>query len=298
MPAVQDGDPARDGLRGNLARGRPLCLNRSVAAASERESGRPFRPAAAAGRLRGPGQRLWLALDLLIVAWLIWLFDAINNLAPVRQQLAERNGARVLELEQLLHVDAEHALDRWLARHDELSQLVVFWYENVHIIVTLAVYALLWWRRADLLAVMRWVLVLVNAVALAIFWSFPVAPPRMLDGGYVDLVARVHGLPVWQLGATALDSNQLCSLPSLHIAWATWCSIAVWNMASRSWLRALAVLYPLLTTYAVMATGNHYLADAVTGAGLTGAAFLLLSLGPIRGRLGWLPDARIETGLA
>jgi hypothetical protein len=49
--------------------------------------------------LRGPGQRLWLALDLLIVAWLIWLFDAINNLAPVRQQLAERNGARVLELE-------------------------------------------------------------------------------------------------------------------------------------------------------------------------------------------------------
>ena len=80
----------------------------------------------------------------------------------------------------------------------------------------------------------------------------------MLGAGYVDLVARVHGLPVWQYGATALDSNQLCSLPSLHIAWATWCSIAVWNMTARRWLRALAVVYPLLTTYAVMATGNHY----------------------------------------
>jgi hypothetical protein len=246
-------------------------------------------PAALARRLRAPRERIWLAVDLLIVAWLIWLFDAINNLAPVRQRLAERNGDRVLDLERSLQLDPEHALNVWLARHNELSQVVVFWYENVHIVVTLAVYALLWWRRADLLAVMRWVLVIVNVVALAVFWSFPVAPARMLGAGYVDLVARVQHLPVWQYGATALDSNQLCSLPSLHIAWATWCSIAVWNVTGRRALRALAVVYPFLTTYAVMATGNHYLLDALSGAALTGAAFLLLSRAPIRGPLGWSP---------
>lgn len=245
--------------------------------------------AALARRLRDLGECIWLAIDLLIVAWLIWLFDAINNLAPVRQQLAERNGDRVLNVERSLQLDPERALDAWLARHNELSQVVVFWYENVHIVVTLAVYAVLWWRRADLLAVMRWVLVIVNVVALAVFWSFPVAPARMLGAGYVDLVARVHGLPVWQYGATALDSNQLCSLPSLHIAWATWCSIAVWNMTGRRWLRALAVVYPFLTTYAVMATGNHYLLDALSGAALTGAAFLLLRRTPLRGRLGRIP---------
>ncbi len=246
-------------------------------------------PADAWQRLRDPRERAWLALDLLIVAWLIWLFDAINNIAPVRQQLAERNGERVLDLERALHLDPEHALDRWLARHDAFSQVVVFWYENVHIAVTLAVYVLLWWRRADLLGVLRWTLALVNVVALAVFWSFPVAPPRMLGGGYVDLVARVHGLPVWQLGATALDSNQLCSLPSLHIAWATWCSIAVWHMTERRSVRAAAVVYPFVTTFAVMATANHYLADAVAGAGLTAAAFFLLSRAPIRARLGWRP---------
>jgi diacylglycerol O-acyltransferase / wax synthase len=250
----------------------------------------PTSPVAIARRLRDGRQRLWLALDLLIVAWLIWLFDAINNLAPVRQQLAERNGDGVLALERSLHLDPERALDTWLAPQHVLSQLVVFWYENVHIVVTLVVYAWLWWRRADLLGVMRWTLVIVNAVALAVFWSLPVAPPRMLDGGYVDLVARVHGLPVWQFGATALNSNQLCSLPSLHIAWATWCSIAVWHMTGRRSLRALAVVYPLVTTFAVMATGNHFLADAVSGAGLTGAAFFLLSRRAIRVRLGWTPS--------
>jgi PAP2 superfamily len=245
-------------------------------------------PAALGRRLRDPREQIWLAVDLLIVAWLIWLFDAINNLAPVRQQLAERDGNRVLDLERSLHLDPEHALDTWLARHNELSQLVVFWYENVHIVVTLTVYVVLWWRRADLLAVMRWVLVIVNVVALAVFWSFPVAPARMLGAGYVDLVARVHDLPVWQYGATALDSNQLCSLPSLHIAWATWCSIAVWHMTTRRWLRALAVVYPFITAFAVMATGNHYLVDALSGAALTGAAFYLLTRTPVRARLGWM----------
>ena len=234
-------------------------------------------------------EQLWLLLDVVIVAWLIWLFDAINNLAPVRQRLAERNGGRVLELERALHLDPEHALNPWLARRHTLSQLVVLWYENVHIVMTLAVFAWLWWRRADLLGVLRATLVLVNLIALAFFWSFPVAPPRMLAGGYVDLVAAVQHLPVWQLGATALDSNQLCSMPSLHIAWATWCAIAVWQMSERRWLRAGAIAYPLLTTFAVMATGNHYLADAIAGAAITLACFLALSRSRVRARLGgWL----------
>ncbi len=267
-----------------------------MAAAGEPAGGRSTSPAAIGRRLRERRQRLWLAVDLLIVAWLIWLFDAINDLAPVRQHLAERNGEGVLAFERSLHLDPERALDTWLARHDVLGQLVVFWYENVHIVVTLAVYAWLWWRRADLLGVMRWTLAIVNAVALAVFWSLPVAPPRMLDGGYVDLVARVHGLPVWQFGATALNSNQLCSLPSLHIAWATWCSIAVWHMTGRRRLRAVAVVYPLLTTFAVIATGNHFLADAVAGAGLTAAAFFLLSRRAIRVRLGWMPS--VAAGVA
>jgi hypothetical protein len=236
-------------------------------------------------RLRDPRQLGWLALDLLIVAWLCWLFDAINNLAPVRQALAERNGRSVLDLERALHLDPERALDRSLARHHLLSEVVVFWYENIHIVVTLVVFALLWWRRADVLGVLRATLVIVNLIALAVFWSFPVAPPRMISGAYVDLVARTNELPVWQLGATALHSNQLCSMPSLHIAWATWSAIGVWQLTTRPSLRALACLYPLLTTYAVMATGNHYLLDAAAGAGMTLGVYFLLRRPAVQRRL-------------
>jgi hypothetical protein len=226
-------------------------------------------------------------LDLLIVAWLIWLFDAINNLAPVRQGLAEHDGQRVLDFERSLHLAPEHALNVWLAHRHTLSQIVVFWYENVHIVVTLAVFAWLWWRRADVLEVMRPTLVIVNLIALAVFWSFPTAPPRMLPGGYVDLVAVAQHLPPWQLGATALHSNQLCALPSLHIAWATWSSIAAWRLSERRWVRALALVYPLVTSYAVMATANHYLADCLAGAAITATVYAVLNRPPIRRHLAW-----------
>jgi len=231
-------------------------------------------------RREGQIGRLILLLDVILVAWLIWLFDAVNNLAPVRQGLAERDGEKVLDLERSLHLAPEHALDSWLAKHGTLSQIVVFWYENIHIAVTLAVLAWLWWRRPDLLGVMRATLVTVTLIALVVFWSFPVAPPRMLPGGYIDLVSVVHHLSPWQLGAIALHSNQLCSMPSLHVAWAVWCSIALWRISERRLLRALAVIYPFLTSFAVMATANHYLLDAVAGAAITLGVYFALGLVP------------------
>ena len=267
------------GTQSLLTRPRLFYIHRAVSAASNPAIGRSFWEAIGPRRSGRVG-RLQLLLDLVIVAWLIWLFDAINNLAPVRQRLAEHDGEMVLHFERSLHLSPERALDSWLARHGTLSQIVVFWYENVHIAVTLAVFAWLWWRRPDLMRVMRATLVIVTLIALAIFWSFPVAPPRMLPGGYIDLVAVVHHLPAWQLGATALHSNQLCSMPSLHVAWATWCAIAVWQISGRRLMRTLAVIYPFLTSFAVMATGNHYLADAVTGAAITLGVFFALSLVP------------------
>jgi hypothetical protein len=255
-----------------------VCINRAVGAASQITSSSSALPPVPLGpRLRARREQVWLLVDLLIVAWLCWLFDAINNLAPVRQELAVRNGGSVLDLERALQLDPERALDVSLARHHTLSEIVVFWYENVHIVVTLLVFAWLWWRRSDALVALRATLVAVNLIALAVFWSFPVAPPRMVSSAYVDLVARTHELPVWQIGATALHSNQLCSMPSLHIAWATWSALGVWALSERRWLRALACVYPFVTTYAVMATGNHYLLDAVAGAGITLVVYFLLT---------------------
>lgn len=214
--------------------------------------------------------------DVVLVAWMAWIFDAVNNLGTIRQPLAERHGAAILDVERSLHLAPELALNRWLAGQHALTELVVFWYVNVHGAVTFAVFGWLWWRRPDLLAPLRGAVFAVTAAAGAVFWLWPVAPPRMLvHPAYLDLVAYAHHLPGWNVTTGAADANQLAALPSIHIAWAVWSAVAVWRLTNRRWVRGLAVAYPFVTLFAVMATANHYLADGVTGAALTAVAIVV-----------------------
>ena len=72
-----------------------------------------------------------------------------------------------------------------------------------------------------------------------VFWLYPVAPPRML-AGFTDVVASTHAFGSWHTGALASHANQFAAMPSLHMAWAAWCTLALWRATKRAWVRALA----------------------------------------------------------
>jgi hypothetical protein len=208
--------------------------------------------------------RWWV--EGLVIVWLCWVYDATTNFAPLRWHAAIANAWSVLHLEQSLHIDPELALDRWLAGHHTLGLIVSDYYDNAHFAVTLGLLGWLWWRRADLYRPLRNSLVLVNVLGFIVFWRYPVAPPRMLSSsGFTDVVASTHAFGSWHTGALASQANQLAAMPSLHIAWAAWCTLALWRMSRRHWVRGLAVLYPCLTAFAVLATGNHFVLDILGG---------------------------------
>lgn len=204
-------------------------------------------------------------LELLLVGWLAFAYDAVNNLAPVRLHLALAHARGVLRIEQWFGIDVERPLDHWLAAHHTLGLVVSDYYDNAHFVVTFALLGWLWWARADIYRPLRNMLLLCNVLAFAVFWGFPVAPPRML-GGFVDVVASSGAIGSWH-GHTGLASqaNELAAMPSLHLAWAAWCTLAVWRATRRGWARTLAVLYPCLTTFGVLATGNHFVLDVLAG---------------------------------
>jgi PAP2 superfamily len=234
--------------------------------------------------------RWWV--EALVIVWLCWVYDAITNLAPLRMHAAVAHGRDVLALEQTLHIDPERSLDRWLAAHHTLGLIVSDYYDNAHFVVTLGLLGWLWWRRADLYPPLRNSLVLVNVLAFIVFWRYPVAPPRMLPG-FVDVVASTHALGSWHTGALASQANELAAMPSLHIAWAVWCALALWQLSKRRSVRSVAVIYPCLTALAVLATGNHYVLDMVGGLVAIAASVLIVSL------IGRLPRRRrILTGPA
>jgi len=199
-----------------------------------------------------------------VIVWLCWVYDLTTNLAPLRLNLALGHARDLLQLERSLHLDPELSLDRWLAGHHTLGLILSDYYDNAHFIVTLGLLGYLWWRRTDLYRPLRNSLVLVNVLGFAVFWLYPVAPPRMLKG-YTDVVASTGAFGSWHTGALASHANQLAAIPSLHIAWAAWCALALWQISTRVWVRVLAILYPCMTALAVLATGNHFLLDILAG---------------------------------
>lgn len=215
--------------------------------------------------LRTPTVRPRWWLDALVIGWLCWVYDIVANLAPLRLHAAIDHGRGLLGVERVLHLDPELTLNRWLRAHHLLSSVLSYYYDNAHFVVTLGLLGWLWWRRAGDYRPLRNMLVLINVIGLAVFWLYPVAPPRMLPG-FEDVVAASHTLGSWHTGSLASAANQLAAMPSLHMAWAAWCAVVLWRIAPRArvW-RTLALLYPCLTALAVMATGNHYLLDVLAG---------------------------------
>jgi PAP2 superfamily protein len=212
---------------------------------------------------RVPARARWW-VELLAIGWLLWLYDATTNLAPLRLSTALGNARGLLHVERVLHIAPELSLDRWLSGHHTLALILSDYYDNAHFVVTLSLLGYLWWRRADIYRPLRNSLVLVNVIGFVVFWRFPVAPPRMLDG-FTDVVATTGAFGSWHSGSLAAHANQVAAMPSLHVAWAGWCTVALWRISRRRWLRAVAVVYPCLTAFAVLATGNHFVLDIVAG---------------------------------
>jgi hypothetical protein len=215
--------------------------------------------------------RWWV--EALALLWLLWIYEALTNFAPLRLHAAVAHAEGLLHAEQALHLDPEQALDSWLAGQHTLGVILSDYYDNAHFVVTLGLLGWLWWRRADIYRPLRNSLVIVNLLAFVVFWLYPVAPPRML-GGFVDVVDVSHAFGSFHSGSLASHADELAAMPSLHIAWAVWCSVALWRMSRRRWVRGLAVAYPCTTAFTVVATGNHFILDL-----LGGLAAIALSLG-------------------
>ncbi|MHB1469399.1 MAG: phosphatase PAP2 family protein [Solirubrobacteraceae bacterium] len=227
--------------------------------------------------LRGDRDPVWR--QLLLIAFLCWLYDMLTELAPTRRALALANGRATLAFERSLGISPELSLDHWLAPQHALALALSDYYDNAHFIVTLGLVGWIWWRRSDVYVPLRDALVLINLVAFAVFLAYPVAPPRLLAGsGFSDVVAATHAIGSWHTGSLAAAADQYAAMPSLHIAWAAWCAVAIWRVTRRWPLRAFGVVHVALTGFIVLATGNHYVLDVIAGLATAALCFGVVAL--------------------
>lgn len=205
-------------------------------------------------------------------------YDAVRGLIRGATPQAQRDGSDLLGWEQKLHLDPERWLNDHLGHLAALAVPACFFYATLHFIVTPSVLIWTYRVRAAAYRQARTVLAIITVSALIGFWRFPTAPPRLLTGaGFSDTLAHFSNWGWWggdasvPQGAAAI-ANQYAAMPSLHLAWATWCAATICTHATRRWVKVLAISYPVLTTLVVLGTANHYLLDVLAGAALWAAA--------------------------
>lgn len=193
---------------------------------------------------------------------------------------AFRHARWIVEAEQSMHIFIEPAVQRVATTWDWLITLTNGYYGSVHFIGTIAVFVWLYVRYPAIYPRMRNLLGMTTGLSLICFWVFPLAPPRMFPCN--DWVATVgpestfgncvvdtlnRGGSPWSYNSDVARAiaNQFAAMPSLHFAWAVWCAIVIFACTRSRLLRNLGVFHVGFTLFAIMATANHYLLDAVGG---------------------------------
>ncbi|MFE2986192.1 bifunctional glycosyltransferase 87/phosphatase PAP2 family protein [Streptomyces sp. NPDC059262] len=192
---------------------------------------------------------------------------------------AEAHGMQVHSLEKFLHIDIEHWVNHAVAQVPWLKSFFNFYYESFHFIVPLSVLAILYVRRPAQYRWARSALGFATVLALIGFWFYPLAPPRLMPSlGFIDTLHGVQDFSKPDYGTLTALTNQYAAMPSLHFGWSLWCGLVIAILAPKWWMKAIALLHPLFTISAIIATGNHWVLDAVGGATVVGAGFALTYL--------------------
>ena len=138
-------------------------------------------------------------------------------------------------------------------------------YVNSHFVVTTTFLIWLYLARNYAYYYVRNMFLVAMALALVGYTVFPTAPPRFLpEWGFTDTVASFVGEAA-ENSANVLY-NPFAAVPSMHVAFALMIAIPAFMLVRNRVLKVLWAVYPLVVTFVVMVTANHYWLDAALGA--------------------------------
>jgi membrane-associated phospholipid phosphatase len=234
-------------------------------------------PPDARHRLR---DRNWRAVprELAVVGGGAAVYFGVRGLTEGSVAAANRNAGRLYEAEEALGIDVEKAVQEPVARSDAFTTAMNWVYIWGHWPVIIATLLWLVLSHPAVYARTRNAMLLSGAVGMLVFAMWPVAPPRLADLGLVDTVTEYSRS--YRVLQPPAFTNQYAAMPSLHVGWDLLIGLAIIAAASRVWVRTIGVLLPILMGWAVVATANHFVLDAVVGVLLVLASLWVVTRRP------------------
>ena len=188
------------------------------------------------------------------------------------------NGQQIVSFQESLGLLWEPAWQAWAIEH--VYPIVVFldWaYIVTYWPVILGLAVVLFILNRSRYYYYRTVVMFTLAGALLTFMLFPLASPFAVPT--VELVDTIQSYGPRFYGTPEMASyyNVSAAMPSLHFSWTVILGVFFVRSLPGLW-RLLGVLYPVLTFFAIVITGNHFIVDAVAGGLLVVCSFGLVNL--------------------
>lgn len=227
-----------------------------------------------------------LARQLLLFAAAYYAYQIVRGAVDGQVATAAWNATKIINLEHTLNIFVEPSVQAWASSQKWLIDFANWMYINSHFVVTVGALAYIYLRRNESFYFVRNMFMVAMAIALVGYAAFPTAPPRLMpEWGFTDSVAMFTGVRVENEPVSAL-LNLYAAVPSMHVCFALMVGWSLARLVGPMPLKVVWFLYPFLVTFVVVATGNHYLLDAVLGAMTAGASALVARYLLAR----WRPD--------
>jgi hypothetical protein len=217
-----------------------------------------FRPTTSVRLPFSPRARAQIGLFLLAYAvYTVARFFTIGDLVD-----AKNNAHWIVDVEHSFRLGFESSVQQALD-----GSWAIWVLNRLYLLAQLgvipAVLIFLYNRSYAIYATLRNTILATWAISVPVYGLFPVAPPRLADIGIADTITSQTSMSMTSNFSTSFF-NELAAVPSLHVGFAVIVGFALFA-AVRNPLRWVFLLWGPIVTLAVVATGNHFVFDAIAG---------------------------------
>jgi PAP2 superfamily len=211
---------------------------------------------------RGP---IDLIVQLALLAAAYWAWRHARGAVDGSVGVSFSHARDLVDAERSLGLLIEPSIQRWAIDAGWPAEVARWGYANLHFKGSCLMLAILYFRYRSSFGFVRNAVFAAMAISVIGYALFPTAPPRFLPELGLDPSSAVTGNDPQLSNPGDPLFNPFAAVPSMHVGLSVILASSLGLLVRPLALRIALFAYPLLMTYVVIASGNHFWLDAVFG---------------------------------
>jgi membrane-associated phospholipid phosphatase len=192
-------------------------------------------------------------------------YELVRGIADGQRAEAIAHGQQVIDFERSTHTFFEPSVQAFFMPVNWVIDIANQMYLNAQFSIALGFLVWLYLFRNESYYFVRNMFVVSMGLALIGYTLYPTAPPRMYPQyGFIDTITDFSGVN-HDSSLAKVFINPYAAVPSMHCAFALMIGGTGAMVCRNRFAKAFWAAWPLLITWVVVVTANHYWVDAALG---------------------------------